>query len=58
MRAKLRKHELGEDFVIDKFALLPICIKGELRWLERVKIEAHYYRGLFGVDVSYHHFID
>lgn len=58
MKFRLRKHELGEDFIIDKFALFPICIKGEWRWLERVKIEAHYYRGIFGVDISYHCFVD
>jgi hypothetical protein len=58
MKFKFRKHELGEDFLIDKFAWFPICINGECRWLQRVKIEAHYYKGALGVDISYHCFID
>ena len=34
-----------EPFIIEKFALFPICINNECRWLERVKIQAHYWVG-------------
>ncbi len=58
MKFTLRKHELGEKFIIEKFALFPICIDGECRWFEKVKIKAHYYKGLLGTDIHYHCFID
>lgn len=49
-----------EPFIIEKFALFPICINNEYRWLERVKIQAHYWLG--GISgaryVEYDKFID
>ena len=49
-----------EPYVIEKFAILPIRINNEYRWLERVKIQAHYWIGeLSGKKyVEYDKFID
>lgn len=50
----------NEPYIIEKFALFPIRIYGETRWLERVKIRAHYWIG--GISgrkyVEYDEFID
>lgn len=43
MRWHTNKTKPNEPYIIEKFALFPICIKGEYRWLERVKIQAHYW---------------
>lgn len=60
MRWHVNKINPNEPYIIEKFALFPICIQGEYRWLERVKIQAHY-----GIDdcsgekyVEYDKFID
>lgn len=42
MRWYVNKISPNEPYIIEKFALLPIRIQGEYRWLERVKIQAHY----------------
>lgn len=49
-----------EPYIIKKFALFPVYINGEYRWLERVKIQAHYWIGEFGGQkyVEYDKFID
>lgn len=49
-----------EPYIIEKFAVFPICINNEYRWLERVKIQAHYWNGPFsGLKyVEYDKFID
>lgn len=49
-----------EPYIIEKFALFPICINGEYRWLERVKIQAHYWIGPSSGEkyVEYDKFID
>ena len=49
-----------EPYIIEKFALFPICINNECRWLERVKIQAHYWiGGLSGTKyVEYDKFVD
>ena len=43
MRWHINKINPNEPYIIEKFALFPICIQGEYRWLERVKIQAHYW---------------
>ena len=43
MRWNINKINPNEPYIIEKFALFPICIQGEYRWLERVKIQAHYW---------------
>ena len=43
MRWHVNKINPDEPYIIEKFALFPICIQGEYRWLERVKIQAHYW---------------
>lgn len=43
MRWHVNKINPNEPYIIEKFALFPICIQGEYRWLERVKIQAHYW---------------
>lgn len=43
MRWHVNKINPNEPYIIEKFALFPICIQGECRWLERVKIQAHYW---------------
>ena len=49
-----------EPYIIEKFALFPICINNEYRWLERVKIQAHCWIGGFSGTkyVEYVKFID
>lgn len=49
-----------KPYIIEKFALFPIRINNECRWLERVKIQAHYYVGGFSGTkyVEYDKFID
>ena len=49
-----------ESYIIEKFALFPICIENEYRWFERVKIQAHYWIGEFSRTkyVEYDKFID
>ena len=49
-----------EPYIIEKFALFPIRIDNEYRWLERVKIQAHYWIGGFSGTkyVEYDKFID
>ena len=49
-----------ESYIIEKFALFPICIENECRWLERVKIQAHYWiGGISGTKyVEYDKFVD
>lgn len=49
-----------EPYIIEKFALFPIRINNEYRWLERVKIQAHYWIGEFSRTkyVEYDKFID
>lgn len=62
MRWKINKSEIkpNEPYIIEKFALFPICINNECRWLERVKIRAHYWISLFTGKqyVEYDKFID
>ena len=60
MRWKVNKVKPHEPYIIEKFALFPICIQGEYRWLERVKIQAHYWIGEFSGEkwVEYDKFID
>ena len=50
----------NEPYIIEKFALFPVCINGEYRWLERVKIQAHYWIGEFSGQehIEYDKFID
>ena len=45
MRWKVNKTEPNEPYIIEKFALFTICVRGEYRWLERVKIQAHCWIG-------------
>ena len=45
MRWKINIPRSMDEKIIMKFAILPICIKGEIRWLERVIIKCHYYHG-------------
>lgn len=54
------KPKPNEPYIIEKFALFPIRIKNEYRWLERVKIQAHYWiGGCSGLKyVEYDKFID
>ena len=49
-----------EPYIIEKFALFPICINDEYRWLEQVKIQAHYWIGPYSGKkyVEYDKFID
>ena len=49
-----------EPYIVEKFALFPICINSEYRWLERVKIQAHYWIGeISGTKyIEYDKFID
>ena len=60
MRWKVNKVKPDEPYIIEKFALFPICVQGEYRWLERVKIQAHYWISEFSGDkyVEYDKFID
>ena len=55
-----KKFKPNEPYIIEKFALFPIYIKGEYRWLERVKIQAHYWIGEISgkAYVEYDKFID
>ena len=34
----------GTRRIVNKFAWLPVCIEGEGRWLERVKVEQVFWR--------------
>ena len=56
----IEKHKPNEPYIIEKFALFPIRINNEYRWLERVKIQAHYWTGEFNSKkyVEYDKFID
>lgn len=38
-RKEKPKYVLGDKRVISWFAILPVCIKGEWRWLERVTVQ-------------------
>ena len=38
MRWNVNKIKPNEPYIIEKFALFPICVQGEYRWLERVRI--------------------
>ena len=60
MRWNKPKPKPKEPYIIEKFALFPICINNEYRWLERVKIQAHYWIGSFSGRkyVEYDKFID
>lgn len=60
MRWNVNKIKPNEPYIIEKFALFPICVQGEYRWLERVKIQAHYWICEFSGDkyVEYDKFID
>lgn len=60
MRWRVNKINPNEPYIIEKFALFPICIQGEYRWLERVKIQAHYWIDGDSGDkcVEYDKFID
>lgn len=53
---KWRQKEIGEIRTIKRFALLPIEIKGEVKWLERVKIKQVWAEGL--ADVIGEHWQD
>ena len=39
---RLRKPYWGDKKIVTKFALFPIRIKREIRWLEKVTIEMEY----------------
>ena len=60
MRWHTNKTKPNEPYIIEKFALFPICIKGEYRWLEQVKIQAHYWIDVCSGTkyVEYDKFID
>ena len=60
MRWNTNKAKPNEPYIIEKFALFPIGINGEYRWLEQVKIQAHYWIGEFSGKkyVEYDKFID
>ena len=61
MRWKVnKKTKPNEPYIIEKFALFPIRINDEYRWLERVRIQAHYWIGDFSGRkyVEYDKFID
>jgi len=49
---------LGKTVTKNKFAWLPIEIKGETRWMERVKYEGHYWEGNLFLNWSSHKFVD
>jgi hypothetical protein len=43
MKFKIKKNtKVGETRVVSKFAFLPISCKGEMRWLEKVKVRQEY----------------
>lgn len=46
MRFKGKKH--NEEIIIKKFAIFPIDIEGDVRWLEFVKIKGYYWLGYSG----------
>lgn len=60
MRWNVNKAKPNEPYIIEKFALFPICIRGEYRWLERVKIQVRYSVGDYSgyKYVKYEKFID
>lgn len=60
MRWNVNKAKPNEPYIIEKFALFPVCVQGEYRWLERVKIQAHNWIGAFSgkTYVKYDKFID
>ena len=42
MRWNVNKIKPNEPYIIEKFALFPICVQGEYRGLERDKMQANY----------------
>ena len=62
MRWNINENKIkpNEPYIIKKFAIFPIYINGEYRWLERVKIQAHYWIGSLNGKkyVEYDKFID
>lgn len=48
MRFK-RKQKISDEIVTREwFAILPVCINDEWRWIERVKVEGYWWRGWSG----------
>ncbi len=42
MRWKDNYPDIGDEKVIEKFALFPIWIEGETRWMEKVRYKSSY----------------
>lgn len=53
-----KKIEFNKKIIITGFALFPITINNETRWLENVKVEGQYHKGLNGVFWENHRFLD
>lgn len=49
-----------EVFTLEKFAWKPIRVKGEIRWLEKVKVRGYYWIGAFSGNThwEWEEFID
>jgi len=45
--------KINSTRVVEKFAWLPIIIKNEVRWLEKVKIEQIYLRKVDRIFIGY-----
>ena len=51
---KLRESKyIGKKRIIEKFALFPVIVRRECRWLEYVKIEQEYCEVLINMDSGY-----
>ena len=54
-----KRVEWGEEVIRTKFAFFPITINKETRWLERVKVAGHYWKGVSGnIYWEKHRFVD
>ena len=67
MRIIKPKHNLGDTRIIEKFAIFPITIYNETRWLERVKIEQKITPGYYArlpyppiglINEDYYHYLE
>lgn len=45
---RFRVHKKGERKTVTKFAWFPICISGEIRWLEKVTYIAQWIPNSYG----------
>lgn len=53
LKLKPNKYEIRQ---INKFAWLPVKIKGEIRWLKKVSILQEYYRPAYSRNYGWHNF--